>query len=923
LSIQKFRVKNIYIVIPAIILLVGALYYLSLASYILYHTLIELGAVVIAFTVFVIGWNTRRFSGNNMIIILATGFLVVGALDLLHTLSFRGIDIMPLAGSNTATQFWVAARYIQGAAFLLAAFYLARPEKISSGTWLTCFLAAGILLTYSIFAGFFPDSYIEGVGLTVFKIASEYIISLAIVAAGVIFWYKKEHLDRNILLFLLLAGAFTVLSEMSFTLYIDVAGFFNFLGHIFKLFAFAFIYLALVHGSLTNPFQFLFKEVAEANEKLSDNEKKYRNLVEQSTDWVWELDTAGNITYSNPRAAKLIGYRIGEIVSRQLYDFMEPEEAGKIRKLYSEFKDQPLPFFRFEHTMLHKDGYPVIFEANGTPVTDERGALTGCRGISRDITERKKAEQMLKQSRDKVDQANRAKSDFLARMSHEVRNPMNIIIGANEILSSSGLNPDQKEWVEMSREAAASLLAMIDDILEFSTVEAGKLPLVQTRFNLYREVEKTLSSFSRQAGEKGLKLSSSLSGDLPEVVMGDTIRLQQVLVELLENAIKYADHGEVAISLEPADPESGIGEKTAGSPFFRVKFSISDQGAGIAPGKLEQIFQSFSQVELAGKRKYEGAGLGLALSRKLVEQMGGSIGVESIENVGSTFYFTVPFLLPTGRRKAGELSSSAETAEVSGNGKVSGPETNGLKVLLVEDKPMNQKLAAHILESGGHRVIIAKNGREAVKLHRDQHFDLILMDIHMPEMDGLQAASRIRDAEEHSGKHIPIIAMTAYAMQEDQNKCLLAGMDHYVTKPIDTDELLNAMSMVMENRVELPDLPALSSESVRNMLQRVDGDSKLLTELMEMFFQDYVDDMEAVNESLLRRDASSLATAAHGLKGELGNLGMTGAYEIACKLEKLARENRLKEAASLPDLLESEIMRVKQYFSTPGWRDSI
>ncbi len=896
---QRSRPNSVYVIFPAIILLVVGLYRLSLLNYLLYHSIIEFLAIVVAITIFIIGWNTRKFSRNNMIIILAAGYLAVGSLDMLHTLAFSGMGVFPQHDSNLPTQFWIAARYVEGIAVFLGALYIGRKKVPLAETWLFGFLAAGVLLTYAIFAGVFPDCYVEGEGLTMFKIVSEFVVSAIFIAAGVIFWHKRTYLGRNILRLLLMAGVLTVLSEMSFTLYVDVYGFFNFLGHIFKLFSILLIYRALVEESLTNPYQLLFKEIAASNEKLSQNEKKFRDLVEHTTDWVWEVDLNGKLTYTNPRIKGLTGFELDEIIGRIPFDFMDPTGEGKAKEYFEDALAHANPFYQLESTMLNKDGFPVIFETSGVPVLNEQGELTGYRGIGRDITERKEAEKKLQQAKDEVEQANRAKSIFLANMSHEIRTPMNVIIGMTDILNNSGLNPNQKECAGMVRESANSLLTIINDILDFSKIEAGRLEIAKIHFNLAWEVERTVASFALQAQKKGLKLSCSIDDNVPRIVTGDSARLQQVLINLIGNALKFTEQGEVAVNIRQDD--GGI------------LFSISDTGIGI-PADKDWLFQSFTQADTSGARKYEGTGLGLAISKNLVELMGGSIGVKSVENRGSTFFFTIPFDLP--EDTADTLFSQQPVGSLS---EQPSPETKALEILLVEDKPMNQKLATVLLEQKGHKVTTAVSGKEALEALKAQRFDLILMDIHMPEMDGLEVTKRIRTCEVEAVRDIPIIAMTAYAMKEDRDRCLQAGMNYYVSKPINPEELYYALSIVMEGRMQKTVQHSSLPAGLDEMLARIDGNIELLGELMDLFFQDYYQDMAKLKESMTNKDIQTLTVVIHGLKGELGNLGMNTAYKLACELEKMIKSDALEEASAVLQQLENEIKVLERYFSDPDW----
>ena len=435
----------------------------------------------------------------------------------------------------------------------------------------------------------------------------------------------------------------------------------------------------------------------------------------------------------------------------------------------------------YQDTLKYSDGKTLLISAH--PVSDSDGGLTGVVEVSQDITERVRMEAELTKAKEECAAASGAKSSFLSYMSHEMRTPMNVIIGMANLVYESVHSREDKEYIDMIRDSAAFLLNLINRILDLSKIEAGMFELEHVHFNLRREVEKTVSSFDLDAEKKCLELSCSIDDNVPKLVTGDPTRLQQVLVNLIGNAIKFTEQGAVDISLRQVETD--------------VLFFISDTGVGIQPEKIDRLFNVFTQIDTFGMRKYEGTGLGLAISKNLVELMGGSIGVESVENRGSTFYFTIPFAPFTGMDDITDTNVFGKPVE-------SLPEQpllcgkKVLEILLVEDKPMNQKLATVLLEKKGHKVTTAINGREALDTLRSQLFDLILMDIHMPEMDGLEATARIRAFENETVRRIPIIAMTAFAMKEDRDKCLQAGMDYYVSKPINTKELYSALAKVME-----------------------------------------------------------------------------------------------------------------------------
>ena len=430
---------------------------------------------------------------------------------------------------------------------------------------------------------------------------------------------------------------------------------------------------------------------------------------------------------------------------------------------------------------------------NAHPVWDGAN-LIGVAEVSLDITERTRIEKELKKAKEESVASSEEKSRILANVSHEIRTPMNVILGMANLVHESAQNEEHREYLKMIKDSASFLLTLINDLLDLSKVEAGKVELAREKFNLHGEVEKTVSSFVLQAREKGLRLSCSIDDNVPQVVTGDTARLQQVLFNLIGNAIKFTEQGEVTVSLKLAETDVFTGQETIQEQKGVVPlcFSVSDTGIGIPAKKLKQVFQSFTQIERVGLHKHEGTGLGLAISKNLVELMGGSIGVKSVENKGSTFYFTIPFTLLQEKAEGEGGISPAEPEEVPDKQLPEWVE-KGLEILLVEDKPMNQKLVTLLLEKKGHRVITASSGKESLEKLKSGHFDLILMDIHMPEMDGLEATAHIRAMEKDNGGRIPIIAMTALAMEEDRDKCLQAGMDYYVSKPINAQELYHVL----------------------------------------------------------------------------------------------------------------------------------
>jgi PAS domain S-box-containing protein len=784
-----------------------------------------------------------------------------------------------------------------------------------------------------------------------------------------------------------------------------------------------------------------------AQRELAHERNLLRTLMDNLPDHIFVKDTHSRFMIANRATLHSLGVTsLAEVVGKTDFDFLPRDRAEQFFADEQRLVRTGEPLVNHEELLLDAIGNARWLSTTKVPLRSPDGDLIGLVGISHDISERKTMESEMCRAKDVAEAASKAKSEFLARMSHEIRTPMNGILGMTELALDTDLTPEQRETLQLVLASAESLLTILNDILDFSKIEAGKLQLEPAPFPLRDSLADAVRTLGLRAQQKGLELACHVSPDVPDLLVGDLGRLRQIVVNLLGNAIKFTETGEVVVEVRSQElavrsQESAVSSEAGRADSCVLHFTVRDTGIGIPPDKYQAIFEPFEQVDGSTTRKYGGTGLGLAISAQLVGLMGGRMWVDSEVGRGSRFHFTARFqvvagqdglqgpveptdahglrvlvvddnathrdilaemltnwrmrptvvgsapealaevrrattagdpygvllvdstlpppdgftlaeqlraepgnqaatlLMLTSAARAGSIErcrdagvqatvmkpikqselldtvlavASADPARrargVDERARPSAEDVQALpplRVLLAEDAVVNQRLAVRILEKAGHSVRVAGNGWQVLQALERERFDLVLMDVQMPELGGFETTEKIRAAERGTGRHVPIIALTAHAMKGDRERCLAAGMDAYVAKPIRARELFEAMEQVLRAHPPavrsrlLHDLPAAEEGTMvadfdrAAALERCGDDAQLLHELIDMFLTEIRVWMFDLGKAVEAGDAASVKRLAHTIKGAVGTFGAQPAYDAALALETMGKEGNL------------------------------
>ncbi len=628
--------------------------------------------------------------------------------------------------------------------------------------------------------------------------------------------------------------------------------------------------------------------VEERTRQLIAKEQQYKILVENAKDIIYTVDENGYFQMVNPFAVEQFGYSKDEILGKHFFDFVEKSSADKIYNFYIDMRDQNLDTSYLEFKIVKKDGAIRWIGQNVMRMFNEGGERVYS-AVARDITERKMLEEELIKARKKAEESEEAEKAYLANMSHEIRTPLNAILGMTHLLGDTSLNVEQKEYVNILSSSSELLLSLISDVLDFSKINAGKMIPVNRVFDLETLFGNMLNIFESKTLDKNIRFKKEIDTRLKLKLLGDDKLLSQVIVNLLSNAEKFTQKGyiELAATLVNEDTDKLI-----------IRFQVSDTGIGIKAEEIDVIFKSFRQANKEIRVKYGGTGLGLNIANKIVNLLGGQIKVDSKLGEGSVFSFDLTILKAPVVNEAGSIGLSEKSISLKGH-----------RVLVAEDNIVNQKYISKLLQNWQVDYDIAHNGLEALKYLKHNEYDLIFMDLQMPEFDGFETTRTIRKMKGELSK-IKIIALSASTMPQEKQKAFDSGVDDFIIKPFIPDMLKDKLISYRVKDVETPDVlgvtPSVYSEHLdtKHLMELYSEDYQYALEMFEIFLESYSSKLEELDSIIVQQDLDSLKKLAHSQKSNYALVGLT---DIVTIWEALERCDSIELAISISKNLFANI----------------
>ena len=610
---------------------------------------------------------------------------------------------------------------------------------------------------------------------------------------------------------------------------------------------------------------------------LQNKEEKYRSIIANMNLGLMEVDLDDNILFANQSFCKMSGYELEEIIGKKASDlFLSPRTKGSIEGINDKRRQGISDAYQLP--LKNKKNEDKWWLISGAPLKNDEGKIIGSIGIHLDITHQKEIEKELIEAKLKAEESAKTKEEFLANMSHEIRTPMNVILGMSNQLYKTELNKQQNFYVNTINGAADNLLVIINDILDISKIEAGKLKLEAITFNIRDVIKRSITVLSLKAEEKGLELKMQIDKSIASVLVGDPYRLNQIMLNLISNAVKFTEKGSVEVFCKA---------KIYNDKYQQLSITVKDTGIGMDEVYQSKLFQKFLQEENSTSRKYGGTGLGLSITKQLVDLMNGEIKVESKKNKGTTIELLIPF--PIGK---------PEDLESENPAKVDSRILNGKRILLVEDNHMNRLLAIEILKYYGAEIDEAINGKIATELISENKYDVVLMDLSMPIMDGYEATSIIRNKLKSA---TPIIALTANAIKGENKKCLEAGMNDYISKPFDETSLVQTIGKWMGQKISINELPkqitALENElfSLKKIREISKGNENFVQKIVQTFSEQMQISLIEMRNAIAANDYDLLYLHAHKSKTNVDTMCIDSLRNEIRTLEKMASDKVINQ----------------------------